>query len=346
MYGANYGYRSSLNQSMVRHLQSKVELLLTKVSVHDYDVVLDIGSNDGTLLSSYPQNLLAVGMDPTAAKFREFYKPHIQVIPNFFSYENFRNHVGNKKVKIITSIAMFYDLEDPISFVSQIEQLLEDEGIWHFEQSYMPAMLHKNAYDTICHEHLEYYGLQQIIWITKKCGLKILDVELNNVNGGSFAVTLGKVGSHHKQNAEAIDRVLDAERASTLNTLKPYADFRQRVFEHREKLNDLVTSLASNGARVLGYGASTKGNVVLQFCGITPSQLPFIADVNPDKFGAFTPGTNIPIISEAEAHTMNPDCLLVLPWHFRDNLLQREAAFLRRGGKMIFPLPGIEVVSA
>lgn len=344
MYGENYGYRSSLNQSMVRHLQSKVALLMQLQPLAAGDVVLDVGSNDGTLLSFYPQECLRVGMDPTAAKFRHYYQPGIEIVTDFFSAEAFRGRVGKKKVKILTSIAMFYDLEDPLSFVEEVAAVLADDGIWHFEQSYLPTMLALNAYDTICHEHLEYYALRQIQWLVEKCGLRILNVELNDVNGGSFAVTVAKANSAHRGNSDVVARALDLEQAAGLETMKPYEEFKVRIFKHREQLIALLDKLASKGAKVLGYGASTKGNVLLQFCGITAARVPFIAEVNSDKFGCVTPGSKIPIISEDEARALNPDYFLVMPWHFRRNLLQREAAYLASGGKMIFPLPEIEVI--
>ena len=345
LYGANYGYRSGLNQSMVSHLKAKVANALRQVSLQKDDIVLDIGSNDGTLLSFYPEGHALVGMDPTAAKFREFYKPGTQVVTDFFSAVEFRRLFGNRKAKIITSIAMLYDLESPIAFVEQVASILADDGIWHFEQSYMPSMLKVNAYDTICHEHLEYYGLKQIKWMLDRCGLKIIDVQINDVNGGSFAVTAAQSSSSHADNMESVARVLEEETSAGLDGLRPYEEFRTRVFEHREKLPAKLDALSKEGLKVFGYGASTKGNVILQFCGITTAQIPYIAEVNPDKFGAFTPGTKIPIIPETEAHAMKPDCLLVMPWHFRKNLLQREKAFLDGGGKMLFPLPEIELVA-
>jgi hypothetical protein len=346
LYGDNYGYRSSLNRSMVGHLHAKVDWLRGLVDLNDDDVVLDIGSNDGTTLSFYPASLTRVGMDPTAGRFRQFYQPGIRVIADFFSVERFRREMGNRKAKIVTSIAMFYDLEEPLEFVSQVASVLDGEGIWHFEQSYMPLMLTQTAYDTICHEHVEYYGLRQIQWMMERCGLKIVDVQLNNVNGGSFAVTVAKKSSRFTPNTDAINRIADDEDRAGVHTLEPFRRFADRVFAHRDDLIALLHRLHGEGSRVLGYGASTKGNVILQFCGFTADDLPFIAEVNEDKFGCFTPGTGIPIISEAEARAMNPDYLLVMPWHFRVNLVQREREFLRRGGKMIFPLPAIEVVDA
>jgi len=346
LYGENYGYRSSLNRSMVEHLENKVRVLRGLIALDDNDVVLDIGSNDGTTLSFFPPSLTRVGMDPSAMRFRQLYQPGIHVVTDFFSADRFRSELGGRKAKVVTSIAMFYDLDHPLEFVEQVASVLDDEGIWHLEQSYMPLMLAQTAYDTICHEHVEYYGLRQVQWMMERCGLKILSVELNSVNGGSFAVTVAKEGSRFEPDTASIARAISEEKQAGVETLEPFQRFAERVFAHRDELVALLDRLHAEGASVLGYGASTKGNVILQFCGITPKLLPFIAEVNEDKFGCFTPGTGIPIISEDEARGMNPDYFLVMPWHFRENLVQREKEFLRRGGKMIFPLPSIEVVSA
>lgn len=345
MYGPDYGYRSSLNRSMVAHLESIVRRLTTRVKPGADDLVLDIGSNDGTLLRAYPEHgPTLVGMDPSAGKFRKYYRQDIHLIVDFFSAARLAEAFPGRKAKIVTSIAMFYDLEDPVAFMKQIEQILADDGVWHFEQSYMPAMLRVNAYDTICHEHLEYYGLSQIRWMAERAGLKILDVEINEVNGGSFAVTVAKAGSRHKPDAEKVEAVLREEISLGLDTDAPYEAFAGRVFDHRTQLRTTLERIRGEGSTLLGYGASTKGNVILQFCGFGPNEIPAIAEVNADKFGCFTPGTGIPIIPEAEARAQRPDYLLVLPWHFRENLLAREADYLSRGGRMLFPLPRIEIV--
>jgi hypothetical protein len=283
-------------------------------------------------------------MDPTIVKYGQYYKPGIQAIPEFFSAATFQKHHGDKQASIVTSIAMFYDLEDPLAFVRDIAKVLAPNGVWYFEQSYLPTMLSQNAYDTICHEHLEYYAFSQIQWMLKKCGLRVNDVLVNDVNGGSFAITACHDGASHRPNTEAIDALIAQERAEQLDTMAPYEAFQKRVAAHRDDLIETIAKLRNQGASVIGYGASTKGNVILQYCGLTTADIPAIAEVNPDKFGAFTPGTHIPIISETEAHAQKPDYLLVMPWHFRENLIQREAEYLKRGGKMIFPLPEISIV--
>jgi hypothetical protein len=344
MYGENYGYRSGLNQSMIDHLTRKIRHLERKVGLKPGDTVLDIGSNDCTSIKAYTTpGLKPIGIDPTGEKFRSFYPDYVRLVPDFFSVKSYQA-VTDAKARIITSIAMFYDLEDPIGFAREVESILAADGVWHFEQSYMPSMLRLCSYDTICHEHIEFYSLSVVRRIIEAAKLTLIDVQMNAVNGGSFAVTAAKLGSPLQPNRVVIDWLLEQEQHMGLATPRPYRDFEERVFRHRDDLRRLLKMLKRGGKRVLGYGASTKGNVVLQFCGVTPEELPAIADVNPDKFGRMTPGTHIPIVSEREAHAMNPDYFLVLPWHFKEGILRREQQFVDRGGKMIFPFPEIEIV--
>jgi hypothetical protein len=344
MYGDNYGYRSGLNASMVTHLTHKIKALERLVQLQDTDLVIDIGSNDATSLKAYSGKFRKVGIDPTGLKFKAYYTDGIELIPDFFTAGAFRSAFPDSKARIITSIAMFYDLESPVAFVKDIEAVLEDEGIWHFEQSYMPSMLRTNSYDTICHEHLEFYSFKVVKNLLESCGMSVVDVQMNAINGGSFAVTACKKGASYKRNNAIINWMLQQESDMGLDTPRPYRDFEERVFKHRKNLLDLIEALVADGKTIFGYGASTKGNVLLQFCGITAKQIPYIAEVNPDKFGSFTPGTNIPIISEKEARAMNPDYFLVLPWHFKHNILARETDYIEQGGKFIFPLPEIEIV--
>lgn len=345
MYGDNYGYRSGLNRSMVAHLHQKVKHLQRIHPIYAGDIVVDIGSNDATLLKAYDaQGVRRVGIDPTGNKFREFYTEDIELIPDFFSADIYLNAVQKKPAKIVTSISMFYDLESPMNFVRDIHDILDSDGIWHFEQSYMPTMLRMNAYDTVCHEHLEYYSLGVVKRLLENCNMKVIDVQMNSINGGSFAVTAARKESTLKANNAVINWMLGQEDRMGLHTPKPFRNFEERVFEHRENLKQLIGDLNADGKKVMGYGASTKGNVLLQFCGFTSKDIPFIAEVNSDKFGAFTPGTGIQILSERDVKAMKPDYMLVLPWHFRDDIIRREAEYLASGGKLIFPMPEIEIV--
>ena len=344
MYGDNYGYRSGLNQLMVKHLKEKVKKITNLVSIKPEDMVIDIGSNDGTLLGLYPNNgAVFVGIDPTGEKFKEYYAKHVKLIPDFFSEDCVKQKFGDKKAKIITSISMFYDLEEPMKFMKEVNEVLDDNGIWVFEQSYMPTMLKMNAYDTVCHEHLEYYSLKQIKWMTDRVGLKIIDVEFNDINGGSFSVTVAKENSSYKENKTLINRILGEEKGEGLESLMPYEDFRNRVYDHRDKLRKFIHKAKKENKKIVGYGASTKGNVVLQFCNLTQKDMPCIAEVNEDKFGCYTPGTHIPIISEEKAKLMHPDYLLVLPWHFKESFIKREKEYMEKGGMLVMPLPDINI---
>jgi hypothetical protein len=329
---------------MVRHLTNKIKTLENLVKLSESDLVVDIGSNDATSLKAYTGKCKRVGIDPTGIKFKEYYPKDIDLIPDFFSSEVFTNKYPNGKAKIVTSIAMFYDLEDPTAFVKDIEAILSDNGIWHFEQSYMPSMLRSNAYDTVCHEHLEFYSFKVIKNLLEGCGLRVIDVQMNAINGGSFAVTACKKNASYRSNHPVIEWMLRQEDDMRLDTPKPYRNFEEKVFLHRKNLLGLVEALISDGKKIFGYGASTKGNVLLQFCGLTNKHIPYITDVNTDKFGCFTPGTHIPIISEEEARSMKPDYFLVFPWHFKYSILEREREFIEQGGKFIFPLPEIEIV--
>lgn len=344
MYGENYGYRSGLNGSMVRHLTHKIRELERVADLKPGDAVVDIGSNDATSLKAYTvPSLQRTGIDPTGRKFQHFYPDDVTLVPDFFSAAAYRA-AGGRPAKIVTSVAMFYDLEDPIAFARQVEEVLAPGGVWHFEQSYMPSMLRMTSYDTVCHEHLEYYSLGVVQRILAAAGLRAVDVKMNSVNGGSFAVTAVRKQDPRRGSEAVIEWLLSQEASMGLDTPRPYRDFEDRVYRHRADLMRLLKTLAADGKKVLGYGASTKGNVVLQFCGVTTAEVAAIAEVNPDKFGAYTPGTGIPIISEAEARAMKPDYFLVLPWHFKDGILQREAEYLANGGHMIFPFPEIEIV--
>ncbi|NDC48944.1 MAG: methyltransferase domain-containing protein [Micrococcales bacterium] len=342
MYGMNYGYRSGLNASMVKHLHSKVEKILNLGLLEHGDVVIDIGSNDATTLCAYPPGLYQlVGIDPTGVKFSSYYPPEIRLIPEFFSAEAVSKVLSGKRPKVITSFSMFYDLEDPIAFAKEIEGTLADQGIWIFEQSYLPAMLRTNSFDTICHEHLEFYALKQINCIAEKAGLKVIDVEFNDVNGGSFSITAAKEDSAHQPKAEWIAKILEDEQAIGLGTTKAFDDFKVRVEAARTELMSFLTTAKKECKRVCGLGASTKGNVLLQYYGIDDQLLPQIGEINEDKFGSYTPATLIPLVDEEQVLESNPDYLLILPWHFRSFF---EALPSMKGRTLVFPLPAFEIV--
>jgi hypothetical protein len=342
MYGENYGYRSGLNASMVTHLNNKVKRILELTELQSGDLVIDIGSNDSTTLQAYPQNgSTLVGVDPTGIKFHSYYPAHIQLIPDFFSAQLIQERFPDQKAKVVTSFSMFYDLEDPLGFMEQVYDVLADDGIWVFEQSYMPTMLDTNSYDTVCHEHLEFYALRQIKWMTDRVGFRIIDVEFNDINGGSFSVTVKKAGGE-TSTLPHIQTILDNEKARGLETLKPYLDFSNRVIQTKQALLNFIAEKKANHETVAVLGASTKGNVLLQYCELSTQEVDFVGEVNPEKFGAYTPGTWIPIIPEEELLAKKPDYVIVLPWHFKKFFISNKKL---SGLKLVFPLPELEVVT-
>lgn len=335
VYTDNYGYRSGINDTMKNHLKNLIIEAVSKVPLKNDDIVIDIGSNDGTLLSFYNYNLTRIGIDPTANYFIKHYQPGIEVISEMFETTIIKDSwIGN--VKIITSIAMFYDVPNPIQFVKNIKKILHPQGIWITEQSYCPSMISNNSFDTVCHEHLGYYSIKQMHYIAQITDMKIIDVTMNDINGGSFRITF----SHKDSSLIISDRV---ERYTNYEKLS-YLDSINLKFQNaKSDIINFFNSKKSEGCSIYGYGASTKGNTILQYCDLTVDHIVAIADRNPDKVGLVM-STGIPIISEQEMRKNKPDYLFVLPWHFREEFLKREFQYLDEGGKIVFPFPRLTIV--
>ncbi|MFF7652564.1 class I SAM-dependent methyltransferase [Streptomyces sp. NPDC007983] len=345
MYGEGYGYRSGIRPFMVNHLRSKVAAIRELVDLGPQDLVVDIGSNDSTLLRGYPPDgPRRVGIDPTGGKFRELYPADVELIPDYFSRDAFVNRFGSQRAKAVTSIAMCYDLPDPMRFMRDVHDILAEDGVWVMEQSYMPAMLEADAYDIVCHEHLEYYALRQIEWMAERVGLTVIKAEITDVYGGSLCVTLAKSATRYPKDEAGLARLRARETEAKLDTMAPFEAFARRVQDQRDALIGFLGRSREAGLLTVGYGASTKGNVILQYCGLTERDLPCIGEVSAEKAGRFTPGSAIPIVSEEEAKALNPDQLLVLPWIYRDGFLDRERAYREAGGRLVFPLPELSVV--
>ena len=344
LYSA-YWYRSGTNNTMRAHL-TEIAAEAAKLVDRPAARVLDIGSNDGTLLRAYPDSFSRVGIDPSDIASET--ADDLTIVQDLFPSAELDARAGGEPFDVVTSIAMFYDVEDPVRFVSEVKKLLPPTGIWIFEVAYMPTMLEQNAYDVICHEHLEYYSLGVLEYILERAGMRVFEASLNTINGGSIRCLATHSDNYAGNTAEG-SRQLDALRQREfeleLDTDRPYSAFQGRIDAHREELRALLRVIKQSGQRIHVYGASTKGNVLLQWCGIDNSVIDCAADRNEEKHGARTLGTNIPIVSEAESRAMNPDYYLVLPWHFREEFLERERDTLDTGVKMIFPLPTIEVVS-
>lgn len=345
---SSYGYRSGINQTMIDHLGNLARGLEKRAELGARDLVVDIGANDGTLLSQYEtKGPTFVGFEPSNIQ-PERPTPELKYVRDYFTAASLARYAGGRKAKVITSIAMFYDLEAPNAFVADVAASLAEDGLWVLEMSYLPSMLANNSFDTICHEHLEYYSLGTIEKLLQAHGLKVADAELNDSNGGSIRVTVCHQGSprgeHSEQVRARVYAIRKREFEMQVDTDVPYRAFAENTEAIRAQLGPLLLDLRSRGKTVFGYGASTKGNVILQYCGITPEHLTAIADRNPAKWGSVTLGTNIRIVAEDEMRAARPDYLLVLPWHFIREFQQREEAFLARGGRFIVPVPRVQIL--
>lgn len=344
MYGTTYGYRSSTSPLMVDHLTDKVDQLAKMVSLSSEDSVLDIGCNDGTLLNYYNKfNVHRYGCDPSSEKFKDNYDVNIDVAYEFFPSQVIEDKLNGKKCKIVTSIAMFYDLDNPQSFVESVASILTDDGVWALEISYLPLFFTNLSYDQTCHEHVTYYGLKQIKWLTDACDLKILNVDFNEMNGGSFYIIVGKNKGPYVPNQRLIDSILLAERP--LASEAPYERFSNRIQAHKEEIRNFIDLVKDTGKTILGYGASTKGNITLHYCGLTNQDIQFIGDAQKQKDGLVTPGTRIPIISKKSLLLKKPDYLFVFIWHLRKEVIDQELDYLEQGGKLVFPLPRLHIVT-
>ena len=341
---SNYWYRSGTNATMRQHLSGIVQSAqsLHKNKIHR---VLDIGCNDGTLLKCYGDDVDRFGVDPSDIA-REIGEP-FKIIDTVFPSAKVFSSIEDGSIDVITSIAMFYDLDDPVGFSASIKRLLSPGGIWIVEMSYLPLMLQTNSFDTICHEHLEYYSLSVIENIMARAGLRVFKAELNEINGGSIRCYVCHDGNFAFDSTEAtfhLQQLRIREFELELDTDVPYLSFQHRITRLKDAMTELLRSLKAQNKRIHIYGASTKGNVLLQWYAIDSRTVDCAADRNPEKTGAHTLGTNIPIVSEATSRAQKPDYYLVLPWHFKREFLERERETIAAGTKMIFPLPEITVV--
>jgi len=335
MYEHMYGYRSGISGTMRAHLREYNDEIMLLAALEDDDAVLDIGSNDATFLKMYPSTLKRHGCDPTGAQFANEYEG-LFLTPTYFTKEAVAS-LGFK-YKVVSSISMFYDLPDPVQFARDIYDVLHEDGLWTFEQSYLKTMLERNSFDTICHEHVEYYGIRQIKHILDMAGFKIVRVSLNDCNGGSSRIFAAKKESRWTEDIRMVQKLLDGE--DHLGNPDTYTIFMACCDTEIAKLKAHLAT----GASTYIYGASTKGNCLLQYAGIDPDLVKYAVERNPAKVGCVT-STGIEIISEETMRAAPPAYLLVLPWHFKAEIIAREHAFLKAGGKLIFPLPMFEIVS-
>lgn len=353
MWG-KYWYRSGINATMTKELGSIVEEVMSRIKYDKGDVWLDIACNDGTLLKQIPDDFVKLGIDPADGTFVEESSKYAKVIQDYFSYDAYQKLNVDKKAKVITTIAMFYDLINPDPFIEDINKVLDDDGIWVLQMSYTPLMIQQLAFDNICHEHAYYYSLNSIKKLFERHKLKIVDCSLNDVNGGSFRVYVQKEIANITSFGTSplrdvcnfrVQSILDYEKNSfDISKKEVWDKFMSDIENLKKQTVDFIKQEKAKGKKICGYGASTKGNTLLQWFGLDSTLIDAIAERSPYKYGLKTIGTNIPILSEEEVRQMNPDYMLVLPWHFISEFVKREKDFLDSGGKFIVPCPKFEII--
>jgi hypothetical protein len=343
LYNQDYGYRTGINKTMTTHMKKIKKMLCAKAKIKSGDFVLDIASNDGTLLNFYNKNITKVGIDPLVTRYKKFYKNIEYKIPDFFSFNLIKKFKIKKKFKIITALSVFYDIENPNKFLKDVNSSLDDNGIFLLEYADLFSIIKYKMFDTICQEHITYYSTKVILKILNKNKLRIFDIKRNTINGGSVQYFICKKNAKFNTNINSLKSIIKEESRLKLENINTYKKFFRSIIAIKIKLLNYLDNLIENDKTIHGYGASTKGNVLLQFFGINQKYIKFIADRNPNKYNLFTPGTKIKIISERNSRSMNPNYYLVLPWHFKNEILHREKKTIKKGTKFIFPLPKMTI---
>jgi len=341
-----FWYKSGVNQTIKNDLADIVSKVEQLIELEPKDIVVDIGSNDSTLLRSYSdKDLVLVGFEPATNLLEEAKIGTTKIFNDFFNYEQFKKEFGERKVKVVTSISMFYDLEKPKKFVEDIVKILENDGIWIIQMNYLMTMLENNAFDNIVHEHLEYYSLKSLEYLLNKHNLEVFDVEQNKINGGSIRTYVKHKACKKYPISERISQTRKNEEIGGLEEHSTYINFGKRIIDLKKKTYGFIKKEVDVGKKVYIYGASTRGNTLLQFYNLDNNLISKAADRNPDKWGKEIVGTKISIISEEQARKEKPDYFLVLPWYFINEFETREKKYLEEGGKFIVPLPNFHLIT-
>lgn len=339
-----YPYTSSSNSSMKRILQDVAESGMNLGHLQSNDTILDIGCNDGTLLNFFENgDYNLIGIDPAKNIESKVNSSKFVRVKDFFTAKSF-NGVSKDKAKLVFGIAMFYHLSNPIMFCRDMASVLDDDGVVIIQMAYLPAMIKTNMYDNIVHEHVGYYGVNHMKFIFEQAGLEIFDVILNDVYGGSFRVFAKKKGNCRFKLTKRLKETLDDEIKWGIFERKTYSEFMNRINKTKDDLRLLLKKIKSEGKRTWIYGASTKGNTIMQFCGIGPDLVEAAADSNPFKFGKYLIGSDIPIFDENELRDKKPEYLLALPYSFVNAFREREKKLVENGTKFIVPLPNVRVL--
>jgi len=343
LYNDNYGYKSGINKTMQDHLKEIAFEVIKKYGKFKKNLLcIDIGANDGTLLKNYSGDTFKIGVEPIK-KYAKQCKEHADLVINdFFSFNAFKKNVGGKKADIITAISCFYDMPNPNRFVKDVARILDKDGVFLIQQNYLASMLKLNAFDNVVHEHLEYYSLISLQNLLKRHNLEVFDVKTTDLNGGSFRTYI--CHKNQRKIFASVRKLESMEKKLKLTNKKTYYDFANRINENKNRIKDFIEKEVKKGKKVYIYGASTRGNTLLQYFELNNLLIPYAVERNPEKWDKKIASLSIPIISEEEARQKKPDYMLVLPWFFEKEFIEREKKYLENGGRFIFPLPKMKII--
>ncbi len=333
MYKQYYWYKSGINKTMIKSLKELSSEIKKFIKLKANDIILDIGANDGTLLKNFKKNI-TIGCEPAKNLKKDLKSNSKYQINDFWNRENYNKLAKSKKLtkaKVITAIGMFYDLEDPNKFIKDAADCLEDDGIFVAQLMCLQDMLETNDMGNICHEHLEYYSYESLKYLFENNGFKIFKIFKNNVNGGSYRI-------YCKKNINKSFRI--KEKSGIIEIKK----FIKRVEDNRIKTINFINKIIKDNKKIFVYGASTKGNTILQYYKLTSKHIKYAADRNPVKWGKYTVGSKIKIISEETARKLKPDYFFILPWGFIKEFKKREISWLKKGGVFIVPFPKLKII--
>ena len=343
-----YFYRSSTNSTMVSDLKEVVEDISKKVMLDPGDIVVDIGANDCTMIQFYPDRVKKVAIEPAKNIDWKNVDPSVLIVNDYFSAQAFEKSLPGQRVKAFSCCAMFYDLADPNSFVADIKKLLVEDGVWCIQLSYLPLMLENMNFYDICHEHLSYYSIKSLNNLLQRNGLYIFDASKNDVNGGSVRVFIAHIENEevsNRSNRSNVSKLLLEETTMGLENPETYREYYYQMTVLSAKVRQYFDTESAKGNSIVGLGASTKGNILLQFFGITKEMMPYISEINKLKVGLKTLGSDFELVSESFAASLKPSTYFVLPWYFKDEIIARESAFLEAGGHLLFPMPYAHIVT-
>lgn len=340
-----YFYMSSTTKTLTRHFKDLAKLFSDKF-LDDGSFVVEIGSNDGVLLSPLKElGIRAVGFEPSRNISKIAAEKGLDVVNDYFTCKTAAEAAKRMgKADLVSASNVFAHIEDLHDVVEGVDEILKENGIFVFEVHYLLDIIQKMQYDTIYHEHLYYHSLTALTSFFREHGMEIFDVQRIPIHEGSIRVFVKREGDKKHEKTSEVTNLIEIERKAGLDVQGTFVQFGQDVASHRTKLVSMLRKLKAEGKNIIGYGAPGRGNTLLNYCGIGKDILDYVTDESPTRQGKFIPGMHIPIVSPANIVKTKPDIALMLAWSYRKEILEKEKEFVKNGGKFIVPLPEPKII--